>query len=191
MSGTHGDPSESKAQEAGARRGGEAGEAPRLEEELAREAWAPLFEVIQEMMRHFPAMAAEFELSPVQAHVLRTLGYAPQPMSVLAGYLACDASNVTGLVDRLEGRGLVERRNAEHDRRVKLLVLTEAGWELRRRLMARMAEPPPAITALAPADLRSLRDVLLRAVEKMEEQRAEGRGTLTPPLSRGEREEPG
>jgi DNA-binding MarR family transcriptional regulator len=112
-------------------------------------------------------------------------------MSVLAGYLACDASNVTGLVDRLEGRGLVERRNAEHDRRVKLLALTEAGVELRRRLMARMAEPPPAITALSPADLRSLRDVMLRAVEKMEAQRAEGHGTLTPSLSRGERQEQG
>jgi DNA-binding MarR family transcriptional regulator len=102
---------------------------------LAREAWAPLFELIQDRMRHFPLLAAEFELSPVQAHVLRTLGYGPQPMSVLADYLSCDASNVTGLVDRLESRGLVERRNAEHDRRVKLLCLTEAGAEVRLRLM--------------------------------------------------------
>ncbi len=161
-------------------------EAARPEESLAREAWAPLFELIQEMMRHFPALAAEFELSPVQAHVLRMLGYGPQPMSALAGYLACDASNVTGLVDRLESRGLVERRGAEHDRRVKLLALTEAGVELRRRLMARMAQPPAAITALSPADLRSLRDVMLRAVEKLEAQRAEARGTLTPSLSREE-----
>ncbi len=163
-------------------------EAARPEESLAREAWAPLFELIQEMMRHFPALAAEFELSPVQAHVLRMLGYGAQPMSVLAAYLSCDASNVTGLVDRLEGRGLVERRGAEHDRRVKMLGLTEEGAELRRRLMERMAEPPPAITALSAADLRSLRDVMLRAVEKMEAQRAEARATLTPPLSRGERE---
>jgi DNA-binding MarR family transcriptional regulator len=163
-------------------------EVPRSEEALAREAWAPLFELVNEMMRSFPAMAAEFELSPVQAHVLRMLGYGAQPMSVLAGYLSCDASNVTGLVDRLESRGLVERRGAEHDRRVKLLGLTEAGVELRRRLMERMAEPPAAITALSPADLRSLRDVMLRAVEKMEAQRAEAHGTLTPPLSRGERE---
>jgi len=175
MSGKRGEPVESKSR---------AMEAPRAEEALAREAWAPLFELVQEMMRHFPVMAAEFELSPVQAHVLRMLGYGPQPMSVLATYLACDASNVTGLVDRLESRGLVERRGAEHDRRVKMLALTEAGVELRRRLMARMAEPPAAITALSPADLRSLRDVVLRALEKMELQRAEARG----PLSRGERE---
>ena len=36
----------------------------------------------------------------------------------------CDNSNVTGIADRLEAAGLVERRPAEHDRRVKTLVLT-------------------------------------------------------------------
>jgi MarR family transcriptional regulator, organic hydroperoxide resistance regulator len=162
-------------------------ESPRPEEDLAREAWAPLFELIQERMRHFPVLAAEFELSPVQAHVLRMLGYAPQAMSVLAGYLSCDASNVTGLVDRLETRGLVERRNAEHDRRVKLLCLTEAGSEVRQRLMERMAEPPPAIAALSATDLRSLRDVMLRAVEKLEAQRAETGGALAGFAPRGDK----
>lgn len=155
--------------------------APRLEEELAREAWAPLFELIQERMRNFPVMAAEFDLSPVQAHMLRSLGYGPQAMSVIATYLSCDASNVTGLVDRLEARGLVERRNAEHDRRVKLLWLTEAGAEVRSRLMARLAEPPPAISALSAEDLRALRDVMRRAVEKIAAERAEVRTPVVAP----------
>ena len=176
MSRTQGDRVEARA-----RRGAEAEESPRLEEELAREAWAPLFELIQDRMRHFPLLAAEFELSPVQAHVLRMLGYGPQPMSVLADYLSCDASNVTGLVDRLETRGLVERRNAEHDRRVKMLCLTEAGGEVRRRLMARLAEPPAAIAALSAEDLRVLRDVMQRAVEKLKEQQPDGRGPFGPP----------
>lgn len=188
MSGMDRSESKHRTGEARPRRSIEAAEPLRPEEALAREAWAPLFELIQDMMRQFPALAAEFELSPVQVHVMRTLEDAPQPMSAVAGYLACDASNVTGLVDRLEARGLVERRSAEHDRRVKLLCLTEAGRELRRRLVARMAEPPAAIAALAPMDLRALRDVMVRAVEKLEDQRAGARGTLTPPLSRGERE---
>jgi DNA-binding MarR family transcriptional regulator len=174
MSRTHGDRVEpGQRPEGRARRSHEAAEPARSEENLAREAWAALFELIQDRMRHFPALAAEFELSPVQAHVLRTLGEAPQPMSVLASYLSCDASNVTGLVDRLEARGLVERRNAEHDRRVKLLCLTEAGQEVRRRLMERIAEPPPAIAALSATDLRALRDVMLRAVEKLAELKRE------------------
>lgn len=136
-------------------------------EELAQETWALLFEVIRHEMRHFPAIAAEFELSPVQVHVLRALGESPLPMSSLAGFLGCDASNVTGLVDRLEGRGLVERQSAQHDRRVKLLVLTEAGEALRKRLLARLMVPPPSIAALSGTDLRALRDIMRRALEHM------------------------
>ncbi|WP_224361418.1 MarR family winged helix-turn-helix transcriptional regulator [Hyalangium versicolor] len=163
---------------------------PRLDEDLAREAWAALFELIQERMRNFPALAAEFELSPVQVHMLRSLGNGPQPMSMIASYLGCDASNVTGLVDRLEGRGLVERRSADHDRRVKLLWLTEAGAEVSRRLIERLAEPPAAISALCAADLRSLRDVMRRAVEKLKAQRAAADNTQAAPLVKGGKEGP-
>ena len=57
-----------------------------------------------------PSVAAEFELSPMQAHVLRLLEPdQPLPMRALAGKLCCDPSNVTGIVDRLEERGLVQR----------------------------------------------------------------------------------
>jgi DNA-binding MarR family transcriptional regulator len=89
------------------------------------------------------------------------------PMSALAERLFCDASNVTGLVDRLEARGLVERRTAEGDRRVKALTLTREGVELRDRVLAVMSEPPEAIAALTLADQRALRDILARAVEHL------------------------
>ncbi len=134
---------------------------------LPRQAWALLFELMHAHMRDFPALAAEFELSPVQAHVLRQLGEAPLAMSTLAGYLSCDASNVTGLVDRMEARGLVERRSSEQDRRVKMLVLTDAGAALRERLLERMAEPPEAISRLGDDDLRALRDIIRRALHSV------------------------
>ena len=72
---------------------------------------------------------------------------------------------MTGIVDRLERRGLVERRSAEGDRRVKALTLTPAGVELRGEVMALMSEPPDAIASLSVADQRALRDILARAVE--------------------------
>jgi DNA-binding MarR family transcriptional regulator len=98
-------------------------------------------------------------------HVLRLLepGTAV-PMGRLAGGLGCDASNITGVVDRLEARGLVERRAAERDRRVKVLVVTERGLDLRRRLLVRMAEPPEPIRRLSPADQRALSQILKRAM---------------------------
>ena len=67
----------------------------------------------------FMALAQEMRLAPMQLHALRLIEPGgPMPMSSLAGMLFCDNSNVTGIVDRLEARGLIERRTAEHDRRV-------------------------------------------------------------------------
>ena len=57
-------------------------------------------------------------------------------MGRLARGLACDASNVTGIVDRLEARGLIERRPGASDRRVKVLVITREGERLRATMLA-------------------------------------------------------
>jgi DNA-binding MarR family transcriptional regulator len=131
----------------------------------AREAWALMFELFAQQKPRHIAIAAEFDLSPMQAFALRLVEPGkPLPMSDLAGALHCDASNVTGIVDRLEARGLIVRRGADHDRRVKMLVVTEKGAGLRERLLDRISEPPPAIAALSAADQRSLRDVLRRAL---------------------------
>jgi DNA-binding MarR family transcriptional regulator len=86
-------------------------------------------------------------------------------MSELAGLMACDNSNVTGITDRLEDRGLVERRPAAHDRRVKMLALTQDGVALREQLIERLDDnPPEGLTSLPAADQRALRDLLRRAL---------------------------
>ena len=87
-------------------------------------------------------------------------------MGRLACALGCDASNVTGIVDRLEQRGLIERRPSERDRRVKVLVVTDRGAEVRRALMIRLCEPPQAISALSPADRKRLAGILRRALSR-------------------------
>ncbi|HEX3433290.1 MAG TPA: MarR family transcriptional regulator [Solirubrobacteraceae bacterium] len=111
-------------------------------------------------------MAAEFDLSPMQAHVLRLLDPdQPLPMRTLARKLCCDASNVTGIVDRLEERGLVRRDAAPGDRRVKMLVVTSNGLEVRRRIVRRLSEAPEPIARLSATDQRALREILNRALE--------------------------
>jgi len=132
----------------------------------ADEAWAVLRRLLMAERRRFLAAASEFDLHPAQAGALLQMEpEAAMPMHELATMLACDNSNVTGLVDRLEARGLVTRRPYAQDRRVKHIVLTSAGADLRDRVRARLAEPPEAIRNLAVADQRLLRDVLRRAVE--------------------------
>jgi DNA-binding MarR family transcriptional regulator len=86
-------------------------------------------------------------------------------MRELADVLFCDASNVTALADRLEGKGLAERHPDPDDRRVKALALTTEGKRLRERVFEVMSEPPPPIAALPATDQRALRDILRRAVE--------------------------
>jgi DNA-binding MarR family transcriptional regulator len=107
--------------------------------------------------------AGEFDLSPRQAHLLRLLADEPAPMRNLACALRCDPSNVTGMVDRLEERGLVERRADPADRRVKMLALTTEGARVRDALTDRLLAPPPELAALSPEDQEALRDLLRRA----------------------------
>ena len=132
----------------------------------AAEAWALMQRLVGPQRKRFMALAAEHELSPPQLGALKALDpERPVAMSELAGILGCDNSNVTGIVDRLEYRGLVERRPAEHDRRVKLLALTAEGQELRDSLSARLHAPPQELARLSDEDQRALRDILQRAFD--------------------------
>jgi DNA-binding MarR family transcriptional regulator len=127
-----------------------------------------IFELSKASKPHIEAIAADFDLTPMQAWTLKLLvADEPSTMSELASALSCDASNVTAIVDRLESRGFVERRAAGHDRRVKVLRVTESGKVAHARLAARMEQAPPAIANLSLADQRLLRDVLRRAVETL------------------------
>jgi DNA-binding MarR family transcriptional regulator len=111
------------------------------------------------------ARLAELDLTPVQAHALRRLDpEEPLAMNALADALYCHASNVTGIVDRLESRGLVERTPGAEDRRVKTLVLTPEGAGVRARVIELLSDPPAVLAALPTADQRTLRDILRRAL---------------------------
>jgi MarR family transcriptional regulator, organic hydroperoxide resistance regulator len=113
-----------------------------------------------------------FDLMPPQQMVLGLLGDGPRPMGELAQRMHCDNSNITGIVDRLSERGLVERQAAEGDRRVKLVALTDAGRELAAELDRRRSEPPPELASLPRADLENLS----RIFERVERDRAERNG---------------
>jgi DNA-binding MarR family transcriptional regulator len=133
----------------------------------AQEAWATLWEIMLGARQNFVAAMAELDLTPVQGIVLRRLDPdRPTPMYAIADHLACDASNVTGLVDRLEARGYVERRAAPADRRVRTLVLTPEGVAVRGEVIERMSRPPEAIARLSARDQRTLRDILRRAGDR-------------------------
>ncbi|MEU6172447.1 MarR family transcriptional regulator [Streptantibioticus parmotrematis] len=95
----------------------------------------------------YAATAAQHGLTSVQARLLAQVT-APVPMRGLAEQLGCDASNVTGIVDRLQARGLVVRESDERDRRVKNVVATGEGLATVQRIRAEMQATHTALDAL-------------------------------------------
>jgi DNA-binding MarR family transcriptional regulator len=110
---------------------------------------------------HFFQRSAEFDLSPQQAKAFHELRD-PLSMRELADRLVCDASNVTGIVDRLERRGLVERQPDPDDRRVRRLVLTDRGRELWQSHTDRVLDGMPCFDQLTGDERRTLCDLLRR-----------------------------
>ena len=130
------------------------------------EAWQLLVRFSFTQRASLPATAAELELSPAQCHLLNLIEPdRPMPMGELAGAMSCDASNVTGLVDRLESRGLLRRSPSAEDRRVKVLSLTPRGAQMRASLLERMTSAPPTLGRLSEADQRALARILRRLLE--------------------------
>ncbi len=89
-------------------------------------------------------------------------GQPPPSMRDLAATLDCDPSTVTFLVDRLEERGLIVRRQAAGDRRRKVITLTPHGADTRRRLIDALSGCSP-LASLPPHDQRQLSELLARA----------------------------
>src|SRR4029079_15303923 len=130
------------------------------------EAWQLLVRFSFTQRASLPAMAGELELSPAQCHLLNLIEPdRPMPMGELAGAMSCDASNVTGLVDRLESRGLLRRSPSAEDRRVKVLSLTPRGAQMRAALLDRMTSAPPTLGKLSAADQRALARILRQLLD--------------------------
>jgi MarR family transcriptional regulator, organic hydroperoxide resistance regulator len=124
-------------------------------EDLSEDVMRHVLGVMQSIKQHIAELADQFELTLSQLDALKNLG-APCSQRQLAQCLHFDASNVTDIVDRLEERGLVQRTIDPNDRRVRRLVLTTDGEAVRAKLLEQAIAGAPPVTALSPAEQRSL-----------------------------------
>ncbi|MFD3532246.1 MarR family winged helix-turn-helix transcriptional regulator [Streptomyces sp. NPDC058664] len=118
--------------------------------------------VVARYYAEYEQAAAQHSLTGAQARVLGLLSIDPLPMRRIAQKLKCEPSNITGIVDRLEARGLVERRPDPDDRRVKLAVPTEEGRATTRRLRESLDFAREPLGELTVAERTLLRDLLKR-----------------------------
>lgn len=138
----------------------------------ARDTAALLLAVAERTRQEFERAAASLDLTPTQARALLTLA-AATPMRAMAGALHCDASNVTGIADRLSARGLVTREPDPGDRRVKLLALTAEGKRVREQLARTVAEASPVLVGLEADERATLRELLGRVLDAVAEAEAQ------------------
>ena len=127
-----------------------------------------LIQLMMQSKHQLHAVVEPLGLSLIQAQTLMMLGNNPMTMSTIGRALACDASNVTGIIDRLEIAGLIDRRYDETDRRVKLVALSHVGSDTRAKIMADMtrAEVERVGPALSQAEVETLNVLLKKLVDR-------------------------
>ncbi|WP_249359341.1 MarR family winged helix-turn-helix transcriptional regulator [Nocardia cyriacigeorgica] len=110
----------------------------------------------------FTIAAASENLTASQGKTLTVLRRGPVAMRALADILACDASNVTGIINRLEKRGLVRREPSALDRRVTNLVITPEGERVTNAIRAKMRTTQEGLNRLSAEERDQLGTLLDR-----------------------------
>ena len=107
---------------------------------FSNEFYYALVSFLLQAKQQVVAVSGEFGLTSIQALTLLNISKRnAHSMSELCRLYDCDASNITGIIDGLEQKGLVSRRPHPTDRRVKLIHLEDAGYELQQQLISRIA----------------------------------------------------
>jgi DNA-binding MarR family transcriptional regulator len=121
--------------------------------------------VVARYHEEYEEAATRHSLTGAQARLLSLLSLGALPMRQLARKLRCEPSNVTGIVDRLESRDLVERRPDPTDRRVKLAACTDEGHRVARSLRDSLDFAREPLAGLSEEERVLLRGLLVRMVE--------------------------
>ncbi len=122
------------------------------------------FQQIAVAIFHAEVEEAGYDLTPVQYAALATINaQSGIDQATLAGLIAYDRTTITGVVDRLEQKGLVVRQANSRDRRARALQITDEGRRILRGI-------EPAVEAAQRTMLRGLTageaETLLRLLRK-------------------------
>jgi DNA-binding MarR family transcriptional regulator len=86
--------------------------------------------------QHMTLIMDHMSMTPIQGMLLLTFEPDQQKtMQELSQIMGCDASNMTGLIDRLDTHGLIERTADPKDRRVKVIALSKKGEQCREQIL--------------------------------------------------------
>ena len=125
-----------------------------------------------ESRRATKEIARKYGLTGPQVSAVKMLqGFGDLSLSELSSRMSATNSTITGLVDRMEANGLVERCRSREDRRVVLIRLTEQGRKLAEDVPVTSMEIfSTALRSLTPADRDALRRILRKLSDRVREE---------------------
>lgn len=95
-----------------------------------------LNKVRRKIHRYYESKLATFNITPVQFYVLSALWDNDEiKFKDLALRLEMDGATLTGILDRMEKRGFIQRKADPNDRRSVLIRLTDKSKELRPQMI--------------------------------------------------------
>jgi DNA-binding MarR family transcriptional regulator len=134
-------------------------------EPAARTDFAGALVRLSHLVQHTLACAGrEYDLTPQQAQLLCQLAKGPIGMAALGRVLHLEKSSLTGLIDRVERRGLVARVPDEHDRRALRVGLTGHGTDIAEQVHAAVTT---RLDTLAGGLLPAEREQITAAAERL------------------------
>lgn len=137
---------------------------PRVPAELADSLGWLLARAGQLVGSGLTAVLAELGTTPRELSVLATAAPMPRPQLGLAVVIGLDKTTMVSTLDGLEQRGLVRREAHPHDRRMRLVAVTDAGAALLEQAQRAAEELESRVLATLPAGDRARLVPLLRAL---------------------------
>lgn len=138
---------------------------------LEVEVWNTLSRLHNVVSRQLQQHLERFNLTSSQYHVLRHLGEQGVLKSGnLATLLDVTPGNLTGILDRLEAAGLIQRERDPQDRRGWQLSLTPEGQKLYRKAVpSTRTQVQEMFAGLAPQEIATLHDLASRLLSSLRE----------------------
>jgi DNA-binding MarR family transcriptional regulator len=129
---------------------------------LGVRTWLHLNHIRHIVTRRLSVHLERYDLTLAQFGVLAQLQAVPNlSQQALADWLSVTKGNMVGLLNRLEARGLVQRRPDPQDGRTHVVCLTEAGAVLAARVVPEHEELVAAyMGVIAPEEQRALHQLL-------------------------------
>ena len=122
-----------------------------------------LLVLLKNLQSNIALVAEEYGLTIMQLYTLHAIAEEHTTMGKMAQAIRCDASNVTGIIDKLVTMGLVSRQEDPSDRRIKTVQLTSEGSMLIHQIVNAM---PGRLgySRVSQQEISELRRILLKLI---------------------------